>query len=58
MSNKLFILMLLMGGFSVNGQANSAITYDAGTTIKIVTGADECAVNIIINGTYSGRGTI
>lgn len=36
----------------------SDITYDAGTSIEIQSGADVCATNIYINGTYSGSGTI
>ncbi len=54
-------IILIISGLSVKpafGQANSSITYDAGTSINILSGADECADNIIINGTYSGSGTI
>ncbi len=38
--------------------AQSRITYDAGSLIDISSGADVCADAIIINGTYSGGGTI
>lgn len=38
--------------------AQSNITYEAGALIDIGTGADVCADAIIINGTYSGGGTI
>ena len=38
--------------------AQSNITYDPGSLIDISTGADVCADAIIINGTYSGGGTI
>jgi hypothetical protein len=38
--------------------AQSNITYDAGSLIDISTGADVCADAVIINGTYSGGGTI
>ena len=38
--------------------AQSDITYDPGTSIDISTGADVCADAIIINGVYSGGGTI
>lgn len=38
--------------------AQSNITYDAGSLIDVSTGADVCADAIIINGTYSGGGTI
>ena len=39
-------------------QTNSEITYDPGTTLDISAGADLCATNIVINGTYSGGGSI
>lgn len=39
-------------------QSYSDITYDAGTLIEVQTGADVCATNIYINGTFSGGGTI
>jgi hypothetical protein len=42
----------------INGQTYSDITYDAGTSIEIQTGADVCATNIYINGTFTGGGTI
>jgi hypothetical protein len=43
----------------VHGQPiYSDITYDAGTSIEIQSGADVCATNIIINGVFSGGGTI
>lgn len=38
--------------------AQSNITYEPGSLIDISTGADVCADAIIINGTYSGGGTI
>lgn len=38
--------------------AQSNITYDAGTTIDVSTGADICADAININGIYSGGGTL
>ena len=36
----------------------SGIVYDAGTSVDIGLGADVCADTVIINGTYSGNGTI
>jgi len=39
-------------------QTFSEILYDAGTSIEIQSSADVCATNIIINGSYSGGGTI
>lgn len=58
---KLFIISaVILFSWSIHttyGQTTSTITYDAGTSINIGTGADECANNILINGTYSGGGT-
>ncbi len=51
------ILMALLSYMSL-AQTYSDITYDAGTTIDVGSGADICATNIYINGTYSGGGTI
>jgi hypothetical protein len=51
----LFILISFQASW-VNSQSN--ITYDPGAVIDIGTGADVCADAIIINGTYSGSGTI
>ncbi len=42
----------------INSQTLSKITYDAGSAIEIGAGADVCADSIIINGTYTGSGTI
>jgi hypothetical protein len=53
-----FIALLLMNAASDYAQTTSTITYDAGTSIVIGTGADECANNVIINGSFSGGGTI
>mgnify|MGYP001164715972 FL=1 len=39
-------------------QTYSSIDYEAGTSIDIGAGADVCANSIIINGTFSGTGTI
>lgn len=58
MLNRLCIVLILAGGISLHGQTTSTITYDAGTTIAIGSGADECADNVVINGTFSGGGTI
>lgn len=45
----------MMSGF-VNAQ--SQILYEAGTTIEVTTGADICADNVVIQGTYTGTGTL
>lgn len=39
-------------------QVYSNITYEAGTQIEVQTGADVCANDIIINGSFSGGGTL
>lgn len=52
----LIILLILAGCKLLFAQSN--ITYSAGSSIDIGTGADICADAIIINGTYTGGGTI
>lgn len=51
-------ISFLLASLSVYGQTTSTLTYEGGTSVDIGTGADVCATNIIINGTYSGSGTI
>jgi len=41
--------------FATQGQ--STLEFQSGTDITVTTGADICADNVIINGTYSGAGT-
>lgn len=56
----LYGIMLLTFLFSeelLYSQAYSEITYEAGTSIEVQTGADVCATNIIVNGSFSGGGT-
>jgi hypothetical protein len=52
-----FIMLILLSYMSF-AQTNSDITYGTGTIIEVGTGADICATNIFINGTYTGGGTI
>src|SRR4030095_904777 len=40
------------------GQTSSNVTFDAGASIEISVNADLCADAVIINGTFSGGGTI
>ncbi len=56
----LFSLFVICFLLFVNcySQTYSRIDYNAGTNMEIETGADICADSIIINGTYSGGGTI
>ena len=54
------LIILIMVTFITDNhaQVNSNITYDAGASIDIQINADVCADNIIINGSFSGGGTI
>src|SRR6187455_552970 len=56
-SKAIFTIILLMT-LKLYSQVYSDITYSSGTTIDIGSGADVCANNIYINGTFSGSGTI
>jgi len=38
--------------------AQSTMVYEPGTTIEVTTGADICADNVMIQGTYTGIGTL
>jgi len=38
--------------------AQSSMVYEIGTTIEVTTGADICADNVSIQGTYTGTGTL
>ncbi len=56
---KLYITILIFTAAQVIfSQVNSNITYDAGASVDIQVNADVCADNIIINGTFTGGGTI
>ena len=57
----ILILILILAALIttlLQSQPSSNITYEPGALIDIGTGADVCADAIIINGTYSGGGTI
>lgn len=58
MKHTLFLISFVLSDVLFGQVTTSTITYDAGTTIDIQTGADVCATNILINGTFSGGGTI
>jgi hypothetical protein len=56
-----FFLLVVIALLAILGRlvfSQSNITYDAGSSIEIQAGADVCADAIIINGSYSGGGTI
>lgn len=54
----ILIPALLILVSEIYSQTTSTIIYDAGSSIEVQAGADVCATSIIINGTYSGTGTI
>ncbi len=57
----LIAIALLLAGLTTSplrAQVYSDITYDAGSSVEVQTGADVCADQIIINGSWSGGGTI
>lgn len=56
MKTKILLLLINFPGVWIYSQSN--ITYDGGTGIEIQSGADVCADAIVINGTYTGSGTI
>lgn len=60
MKTKIILIIILNLTFCniLFTQAYSNITYDAGSSIDIGIGADVCATNIYINGTFTGSGTI
>ena len=53
-----FLLIHTLQICNLHSQTYSDITYDAGSSIHVGNGADICATNIYINGTWSGTGTI
>ena len=54
----IIIILLLSGSVSVYSQTFSNATYGAGSVIDIGAGADICADALVINGTYTGGGSI
>jgi hypothetical protein len=54
---KKIIITLAILFISSLAYSQSSIVFDVGTNIEVGTGADICATNIFINGTYSGGGT-
>jgi hypothetical protein len=52
------IFLLVVFVQNICTQTISTITYESGSSVNIESGADECADNIIVNGTFSGGGTI
>ena len=58
-SGKIILMFIfLLAAIPAYSQFYSRIDYDAGTNIDIGTGADVCASDVIISGTFSGGGTI
>jgi hypothetical protein len=54
----LAIILIALITMVLKSQTTSNITYNSGTSIDIGSGADVCADAIIINGMFSGSGTI
>jgi hypothetical protein len=54
---KILIFIILFASVSF-GQVTSTITYDPASDLNIGAGADVCANQVIINGTFGGSGTI
>lgn len=52
------LLALMLFAVNISSQTYSTITFDAGTTTEVQTGADVCATNIYINGTWTGGGSM
>jgi hypothetical protein len=53
---KFFCALVLLSYQFISGQ--SIIEFQSGTTIEVTAGADICADNVIIHGTYTGIGTL
>ena len=58
MKTIIVFLLIFIGLSFIYAQQYSDITYGAGTSLEIQAGADVCATNIYITGTYTGGGTI
>lgn len=56
--SKTAIAVILMLAIKIYSQSYSDINYNNGTSIDVGSGADVCANDIFINGTFSGTGTI
>ena len=56
--NKVLVVLVFLIAVKLYSQVYSVLDYNSGTLIDIGTGADVCANDILINGTYSGTGTI
>ncbi len=56
--SKTTLALIFLLAVKLHSQVYSDINYNTGTSIDIGAGADVCADNIFINGTFSGTGTI
>lgn len=50
-------IILVLSLFPFIAHTQSTMEFQAGTTIEVQSGADICADNVIINGSYTGSGT-
>lgn len=53
----IFIISLIMFG-SINNYCQSIVIFDIGTSLEVGTGSDICGDSLVMNGTYTGNGTI
>ena len=56
--SKTAIAVILMLAIKIYSQSYSDINFNNGTSVDVGSGADVCANDIFINGTFSGAGTI
>lgn len=56
--SKIAVVLVFLLAVKLYSQVYSVIDYNTGTLIDVGSGADVCANDILINGTYSGTGTI
>ncbi len=54
----IFLVLAVLHTVKADCQVFSRLSYESGAAVEIGSGADVCADSILINGTYSGTGTI
>jgi hypothetical protein len=57
LKNYIVLAFLFLVIFSLVAEGQSTMEFQSGTTIEVTSGADICADDLILNGTYSGSGT-
>jgi hypothetical protein len=56
--NKLTATALFLAVSFAQGQSTSTMEFQSGASVEVGSGADICADNVVINGSYSGSGTL